>query len=75
MKKSEISTLALTAFMVLFLSIANYSQTAQQEKSNPQKVASVSEGEQLIEKYGCLTCHKTYGPKTGPAFHGRGIRL
>ena len=28
----------------------------------------------LLGKYGCLACHKTYGPKVGPAYHGVSIK-
>lgn len=34
----------------------------------------LQDGQQLVEKYGCLECHKTHGPKVGPAYHGIGIK-
>ena len=48
------------------------SQTDNTEKPTQEK--KISEGELLIEKYGCLACHKTYGPKVGPAYHGVSIK-
>ena len=48
------------------------SQTDNTKKPTQEK--KISEGELLIEKYGCLACHKTYGPKVGPAYHGVSIK-
>lgn len=73
MKKSDIIISTITiAFIVI--SFASFAQTEQNIKNDKNNVTSVSKGEQLIEKYDCLDCHKIYGPKVGPAYHGVSIK-
>ena len=73
MKNSDIIISIITIFFVV-TNVTNYAQSEQEIKNDQDAITSVSKGEQLIEKYGCLTCHKTYGPKVGPAFHGVSIK-
>jgi len=68
-----------TIYYFLLISISLFlgsndviSQTETTQKQIEEK--KLSEGELLIEKYGCLACHKTYGPKVGPAYHGVSIK-
>ena len=35
-----------------------------------QQDIKLTDGERLVEKYGCFACHKIYGPKIGPAYNG-----
>jgi len=74
MKKTVIVISLFAAFLISALHVGCYAQTVQDKKNNNDTVVSVSKGEQLIEKYGCLACHKTYGPKVGPAYHGVSIK-
>ena len=73
MKKSDIIISIITIFFIV-ISISSFAQTGQNVKKGNDTITSVSKGEQLIEKYGCLACHKTYGPKVGPAFFGVSIK-
>jgi len=35
-----------------------------------QQDIKLTDGERLVEKYNCFSCHKIYGPKIGPAYNG-----
>ncbi|MCD4694757.1 MAG: hypothetical protein K8S16_00845 [Bacteroidales bacterium] len=72
MKKSVI--ILFFSIVILVFNVKCNTQTGQEIKNNQDTITSVSKGEQLIEKYGCLACHKTYGPKVGPAFFGVSIK-
>jgi cytochrome c551/c552 len=74
MKKSVIIISLFSAFLILVFNVKSYAQTGQEIKNNQDTIISVFKGEQLVEKYGCLECHKTHGPKVGPAYHGVGIK-
>jgi len=43
-----------------------------QNSDNKAQETKLSVGEQIVEKYACLECHKVYGPKVGPAYNGIG---
>jgi cytochrome c len=73
MKKSDIIISTITIIFIV-ISFASFAQTEQNIKNDKNSVTSVSIGEQLVEKYGCLACHKIYGPKVGPAYHGISIK-
>ena len=65
--------LLISLFSTLFILVSGlkcYTQTEQEKTNDLDTITSASNGEQLIEKYGCLACHKIYGPKIGPAFNG-----
>ena len=70
MKNSVLVISIFSAFLILVFNINGYTQTEQKIKNDQDTIISVSSGEQLVEKYGCLACHKIYGPKVGPAFNG-----
>ena len=57
-------------FFILVFNVKGYTQTEREIKNDQDTILSVSSGEQLVEKYGCLACHKIYGPKIGPAYNG-----
>ncbi len=73
MKKS-VTILFFSTFLILTFNLKCYTQIGVETKNNKDTITVLSKGEQLIEKYGCLTCHKTYGPKVGPAYHGVSIK-
>ena len=73
MKKSDIIISTIT-IVFLVISFTSFAQTEQNIKNDKNNGTSVSNGEQLIEKYDCLDCHKIYGPKVGPAYHGVSIK-
>ena len=72
--KNSYLIFSTTTIFLLVISFTCYTQTSQDKNIDKDTIALVSKGEQLIEKYGCLACHKTYGPKVGPAFHGVSIK-
>lgn len=72
--KNSYLIISVLIILLVVINVTNYAQTGQEIKNDQGAITSVSEGEQLIEKYGCLACHKTYGPKIGPAYFGVSIR-
>jgi len=74
MKKSTLIISLFYTFLILVSNVKCYTQTEQEIKNDHVAATSVLNGEQLVEKYGCLACHKTHGPKVGPAFNGVGIK-
>ena len=74
MKISVVLISLFSAFLILAINLKSYAQTGQEIKNGQDTILSILNGEQLVEKYGCLACHKTYGPKVGPAYHGVGIK-
>lgn len=73
MKNSYLIISVLIIFFIV-INVTNYAQSEQEIKNDQGTITSVLKGEQLVEKYGCLECHKTHGPKVGPAYHGVGIK-
>ena len=74
MKKTIILISLFTTFLILTLNVECFTQSGQEEKKVQDTTVSVNDVQILLEKYGCLACHKTYGPKVGPAYHGVSIK-
>ena len=70
MKKIVLLISLFSTLFILVSSLKCYTQTEQEKTNDLDTIISVSSGEQLVEKYGCLACHKIYGPKVGPAYNG-----
>ena len=70
--KTTIYFLMLISILLLFIYNGAIGQS--DSTGNLLQEKKLSEGELLVKKYGCLECHKTHGPKVGPAYHGVGIK-
>jgi len=70
MKKIILLISLFSTLFILVSSLKCYTQTEQEKTSDLDTITLVSNGEQLVEKYGCFACHKIYGPKIGPAYNG-----
>ena len=71
MTKSIIIISLFYIFLIFVVYAKCYAQTGQEKKNDQDTFLN---GEQIVGKYGCLVCHKTHGPKVGPAFNGVGIK-
>ena len=64
-------------FLLITVSLIFWCNGAASQADNTENLTQevkFADGERLVEKYGCLACHKTHGPKVGPAFNGVGIK-